>query len=94
MIMREIQLFFSWIIVFIGIALLVISPRCVYKKIKVLTQAELTELPDEKISTLRDEKLTDRKMQLYYYAIVGITIMIVGLLLVLIFSGGLASLLK
>ena len=73
-----IQLSISWIILILGVFVLFFSPKCIYKKIRSSANPTNAE---------RDEKLTDRKMLVYYYAIIGITIMIIGFLSVLIFSG-------
>jgi len=70
-------IFISWIILVLGVLVLIFSPKCIYKKLRSLANPTNAE---------RDEKLTDRKMLFYYYAIAGITITIIGFLLVLIFS--------
>jgi H+/Cl- antiporter ClcA len=64
------ELFYSGFVLFVGIILSIFSPLFIYWKIR----------------TRNVDKLTDRKMLLYYYIIIGITIMIIGSLLVLIFG--------
>jgi hypothetical protein len=73
-----IMLAFSWAILFIGIGLLILIPTLIYHYIK---SKEISKIMRE-----RDRKLIDRQMLLDYYIIAGITITIVGFLLVLIFS--------
>jgi H+/Cl- antiporter ClcA len=64
------ELFYSGSVLFVGIILSIFSPLFIYWKIRARNV----------------DKLTDRKMLLYYYIIIGITIMIIGSLLVLIFG--------
>lgn len=85
--MCDYPLITSWFILGIGIGLLIISPRCIYNCGRVISSKNLTNAE-------RDEKLTDRKKLLYYYLIAGITITIIGFLLVFIFSGKLSEFLN
>lgn len=79
-----IMLFISWVILFIGIVLLIFIPKLIYNYIKC--KETTTHKPNYKD---RDRKLKDRRMLLDYYIVAGITITIIGFLLVLIFSNNL-----
>jgi len=76
-----IMLGFSWAILFIGIGLLILVPTLIYHYIK---SKDITKIMKES-----DRKLKDRQMLLDYYIVAGITITIIGFLLVLIFSNNL-----
>jgi hypothetical protein len=75
-----IMLCFSWAILFIGIGLLILIPTPIYHYIKSKGLSEIKT---------KDRKLKDRQMLLDYYIVAGITITIIGFLLVLIFSNNL-----
>lgn len=68
-------LILSWFILIAGFIFLIISPLVVFWKIKIENDDELGE-----------KKLKEKKFLLYYTAIVGVIIMIIGFLLVLIFE--------
>lgn len=79
-----IMLFISWVILFIGIVLLIFIPKLIYNYIKC--KETTTHKPTYRD---RDRKLKDRQILLDYYIVAGITITIIGFLLVLIFSNNL-----
>ena len=72
------MLLISWIILGIGVGLLISIPTLIYHYIKSKGLSEIKT---------RDRKLKDRQMLLDYYITAGITITIIGFLLILIFSG-------